>query len=106
MKQSEHLGADEPTESRSNKGSPTGAGKAAAGGVAVGGAALGGLAAKLGGAGLAIAGTAVAISPVVVIGVGVAAGATVGGLVAWGGKKAIDSWSARAGSVDEGADDE
>lgn len=90
MKQSEHLGANKATESKSNRDSPTGAGRAAAGGAAVGG----GLASTLCGAGLAIAGTAVAIPASAVIGVGIAAGAALGGLCWLEGlavKKAINS---------------
>ena len=64
-------------------------GRAAAGGAAVGG----GLASTLGGAGMAIAGTAVAVPASAVIGVGIAAGAALGGLCWLGGlavKKAFN----------------
>ena len=101
MTESEQVGADEATESKSTRDFPTVAGGAAAGGVAVGG-----LAAKLGAVGLAAAGTAVAIPAAAVIGIGIVAGAGVGGFLGWMTKKAIDSRSARAAPAAEDVGDE
>ena len=104
MTGSDHRAADRATESKSNKGLPTGRrGEAAA---AAGGAfTLGALGAKLGGVGLAAAGTAVAVPAVAVVGICAVAGGSLGWLGVWAARKAIDSRSARAGSMAEGADD-
>lgn len=76
MAESEQSGTGGASPSKSTRGLPT-----VAGGAAAGGAAVGGLAAKLGGVGLAAAGTAVAIPAAAVIGIGIVAGAGVGGLL-------------------------
>lgn len=54
---------------------------------------------------MAAAGTAVAVPAVAVVGICAVAGGSLGWLGVWAARKAIDSRSARAGSMAEGADD-